>query len=346
MTNFDPSGGGFGAVGRQLSAGPALDVFSSGPGGIFQAWYNEPDGWSLGPESTPTLVMQPLGAANASQAFPHPPSAVSWAPDRLDLFAVNSAGELWHYWADDEDQPQSSWGDESLGHPPHGPLDSAPAAVVQDVDKITVFARAGSDGALVACVWDPASGQRWAWHTAVQQLGWAPEPGPYAFSPTACSWDPSRIDLFAITGNTNDGGTLEHTWQQDFPGAPGWHPDYWEDAATITATSSPVSVSWLDQQQAQQITVVYCGPTDIEVASSVGMTRWLGDHWASDWLFQQVDSDIGVAGFPTLASWQPGRLDVFWLRSDYTLQHGWNANGGDLSDWDWNDVFALQFPGG
>src|ERR1700729_2605361 len=106
MTTFDPSGGGFGAVGRQLSIGPALDIFLSGPDGIFQTWYNEPNGWNLGPESTPTLVMQPLGAANASQAFAHPPSAVSWAPGRLDLFAVSSAGELWHYWADDENQPQ------------------------------------------------------------------------------------------------------------------------------------------------------------------------------------------------------------------------------------------------
>jgi hypothetical protein len=205
-----------------------------------------------------------------------------------------------------------------------------------------VFARAGSDGALFACVWDPANGRQWAWHTA-RQIGWAAEPGPYAFSPAACSWDPSRIDLFAITGSTSDGGTVQHTWQQDFPGSPGWHPDYWEAPGTITATSSPVSVSWLDQQQTQQITVVYCGPSGIE-GSTVGMTRWLGDHWVSDVLYQQLSGDDGIAGFPALASWQPGRLDAFWFRSDYTLQHGWNAKGGNLGDWIW-EHFALQYPG-
>jgi hypothetical protein len=87
------------------------------------------------------------------------------------------------------------------------------------VDKITVFARVGSDGAFFACVWDPANGQRWSWSSAVSELGWAPEPGPWSFAPAACSWDASRIDLFAVTGKPGDaidGGTVQHTWQQDF----------------------------------------------------------------------------------------------------------------------------------
>jgi hypothetical protein len=113
--------------------------------------------------------------------------------------------------------------------------------VVQDVDNITVFVRAGGHGAINGCVWDPADGRRWNWFSA-QQLGWAPEPSGGTLSPAACSWAPDRLDLFAVSGNPDSGGKVEHTWQQDFPGAPHWHPDYWENAAgqDFTATSSPV----------------------------------------------------------------------------------------------------------
>lgn len=337
MANFDPSGGGIGAVGRVLATGYALDIFFSGSDGIFQTWYS-PSGWNTAPGAPSTLLVPLLGAANANQPFPHEPSVVSWQPDRLDLFAVSSGGDLWHFWANDESQPQSSWSSESLGHPSAGALDSAPSAVTQDVDKITVFARAGSQGTLFACVWDPANGQRWNWHTALE-IGWAVQPRGYAFSPATGSWAPDRIDLFGITGSAG-GGTLEHTWQQDFPGNPDWHPSYWEAAGTITATSSPVAVSWLDQQQTQQITVVYCGPSGIE-GSTVAMTRWLGDHWLSEVLYQQVSAGDGIAGFPALASWQAGRLDAFWIRSDYSLQHGWNDSGGDVAGWSWEN-FTLK----
>jgi hypothetical protein len=165
------------------------------------------------------------------------------------------------------------------------------------------------------------------------------------FSPAASSWDPSRIDLFAVTGRAADGyGTVQHTWQQDFPGTPHWHPDYWENAAgSYTAQSSPVAVAWLDQQQTQQVTVIYCGPTNIEIPTSVAMTRWLGDHWSTELLYKGGNGD-GIAGYPTIASWQPGRLDAFWYRNDYTLQHGWNNSGGDLAGWAW-EQFTLQYPG-
>jgi hypothetical protein len=55
----------------------------------------------------PTLLTQRLAAPDATQAFPHPPSAVSWRPDRLDLFVVSAGGDLWHFWVVDENQPQS-----------------------------------------------------------------------------------------------------------------------------------------------------------------------------------------------------------------------------------------------
>jgi hypothetical protein len=329
-----------------LDSGGALDVFISSPDGIFETWYNQVSGWNLIPGSPPTLIMSPLAAPNANLKFSHPPWVVSWGPDRLDLFAVTSASVLWHYWAGDQNQP-TEWGSEPLGHPGHGPVVSAPAAVSQDMEKITVFARVGRDGALFGCVWDPANGQRWSWST-IDELGWAPETGSYLYSPAACSWDPSRIDLFAIskTGEYGDQayGPVQHTWQQDFPGTPHWHPDYWENASTpFDALSSPVAVSWVDGQGNQHINMVYCGPEDIELPSSVGITRWVIDCWTSNFLYQGSNGD-GIASFPTIASWEPGRVDVFWYRNDYTLQHGWNTSSGDPAYWGW-EQFALQYPG-
>jgi hypothetical protein len=354
MATYDPSNSGFGAVGRMTAIGPALDVFNGSPAGIFQTSYSPLTGWDIvpGTTGTQTLNMHPLNGADAAGSFTHPPCVVSWAPDRMDLFAASSAGDLWHWWMDPGNAPEGSWGAESLSHPGHGKLVSGPTAETQGVDKITVFARVGADGALNACVWDPANGQRWSWQSA-RQLGWAPEPGPNSFAPAACSWDQTRIDLFAVTGSpgdTTDGGTVQHTWQQDFPDAPHWHPAYWENAGTpLTAVSSPVAVAWLDAQQTQQITVLYCGPSDLELASSVGMTRWLGDRWDSRLLYPNPDlpyptSDEWPAGNPVIASWAPGRLDAFWVRHDDTLQHGWNDNGGDLASWGW-EQFALQYPG-
>jgi serine protease AprX len=343
MTTFDPAGSGFCAVGRQLFNGPAIDIFFAGPDGIFQAHYNESQGWTLVPGTANTLNMVPLNAADAAQSFTHSPAVVSWDQvQRLDLFAIDSAGNLWHWWTESEFQPALAWGAESLGQPGHGPLVSAPTAVAQGTDKITVFARVGGDGALFACVWDPTNGKRWAWASASSELGWAPEPGPFVFSPAACSWDPSRIDLFAIKGTISDGGgTVQHTWQQDFPGNPGWHPEYWEAPANFGATSSPVAVSWIDQNGIQEITVLYCGPSGIE-GTSVAELQWLKDHWVTNFVFQQT-SDLAAIGYPSLASWGSGRLDAFWLANDGTLQHYWNP-AGEPRTWQPPESFILQFP--
>jgi hypothetical protein len=202
---------------------------------------------------------------------------------------------------------------------------------------------------LCACVWDPANGLQWAWSTA-DQSGWPVQPGGYAFSPATCSWSPDRIDLFGVTGDPSAafGNVLQHTWQQDSPGNPGWHPDYWEAAGTIGVTSSPVAVSWADPEQI--IVVLYCGPT-VE-GTRVGMTRWLGDHWVSEVLYEQQGTGDGIAGYPALASTTGyptptgtlHRLDAFWIRSDYQLQHGRNDNQGDVATWDFTQVLPIRYP--
>ena len=79
-------------------------------------------------------------------------AAVSWGPDRIDLFWVDAAGALVH---------RASRGDawdapESLG----GTLASAPAATAWAVDQLQVFA-VFPDGALWNRYWDGTSWHPW-----------------------------------------------------------------------------------------------------------------------------------------------------------------------------------------
>jgi len=185
---------------------------------------------------------------------------------------------------------------------------------------------------------------------AVDDLHWAHQPRNYVFALAAASWGADRIDLFGVTG-TADGGTLEHTWQQDFPGNPAWHPDYWEQPEAFGVTSIPAAVSWNDPQE---IVVLYCLPSGLS-GSGVGMTRWLGRHWVRNVLYQQGSAGDGVGdgvlSYAALVSWEAKRLDAFWIRgpsvpqqlTDLRLQHGWNTVGGKLADWVWED-FAVAWP--
>jgi hypothetical protein len=352
VATFDPGGlGGFASVGRLLAAGPVIDLFIPvSPAGLHHSWYG-PTGWHR--TTSGELQLQPISAKGDDQPFSHQPSAVSGAPDRLDVFAVSDGGDLWHFWAEGEQQPPSSWVGETLGHPVAGGLISAPAAVAQDEDKITVLARSAPLGTLMACVWDPAAGEHWTWRDPVDELGWAKQPSEFVFAPAACAWGPDRIDVFCVSG-TSHAGTLQHTWQQDFPDTPAWHPDYWEQLNAYILTSNPAAVSW---SEPRQLFVIYRNVAGID-GSSVGMTSWLSRHptqaffqiaahfyldWERRVVYQQSSSEDAVLSHPTLASAQKNRLDAFWIRSDLRLQHGWINTAATMKDWSWEDL-AVAWP--
>src|SRR5947207_3158211 len=72
------------------------------------------------------------------------PEAVSWGPNRLDIFVVGTDSALWHRWWDG-----SQWGGwQSLG----GILKSPPTAVSWGPNRIDVFA-VGTDSALWHTGW-------------------------------------------------------------------------------------------------------------------------------------------------------------------------------------------------
>jgi hypothetical protein len=343
MAASDPGRyGGLAAVGRQLAGGSAIDLFiPAADSGLLHSWCG-PSGWDRGDSGD--VRVRRLAASGDDLLFPHQPSAVSWAPDRLDVFAVTAHGDLWHFTAAGQDEPDVSWSGQCLGHPAAGPLVSGAAAVALGNGQMMVFARCGEAGALMACSRGPG-GEHWSWRDLTDELGWAKPLRGSVFGPAACSWGPGRIDLFCVSGTVH-AGTLEHTWQQDFPGKPGWHPDYWEQPKAFILTSSPVAVAWPGPEE---ISVVYRNVAGID-GSSVGLSHWVSrnpveafsqtaGHFYLDWeneiIYQQTSPDDAMLSFPVLASSQKRRLDVFWVRSDLQLQHGRANAVGSVKEWIW-----------
>jgi hypothetical protein len=176
------------------SWGPGrLDVFTcrhTAPGeGLYWAYYNGVSwtGWyDLG---------HPAGVLLDSD-----PAAVSWGPDRIDVFARGDDSHLWHKcWNG------TSWtGWDDLG----GALASGPAAASRALWHLDVFAL-GPGGRVWQRSYDLLDGG-WA--------DWAPLSGTTTFDsdPDAASWNSERIDVFVR-------GTDKALWHKWWNGA-AWLP--------------------------------------------------------------------------------------------------------------------------
>lgn len=250
------------------------------------------------------------------------PAAVSWGPQRLDVFARGTDDALWHRWFD------HGWHDwESLG----GVLTSAPAASSWAAGRLDLFVR-GTDRALwhkwfdgswheweslggglssgpAAASWgtgrvdvfvrgdDNALWHKWFdghWHD------WESLGGVLTSDPAVASWAPGRLDVFA-RGTDN---ALWHKWFDN-----GWHD--WESLGGIL-TSAPGVTAW--------------GPGRLDVVvrgtDNASWHKWFENGW-SDWesLGGQFTSGLDAA------SWGPQRLDLVGRGLDNACWHSWFDNG-------------------
>jgi hypothetical protein len=265
------------------------------------------------------------------------PVAVSWGPDRIDVFAVGTDSGLWHRWWDG-----ASWGGwESLG----GVIQSAPAAVSWGPNRLDLFA-VGTDSALWHRWWD---GANWG--------GWESLGGVLESRPVAVSWAPNRLDVFARGTDS----ALWHRWWDGAnwggweslggvligtPAAAAWDVDrldvfargtdnglwhrWWDGAAWGgweslggTLTDDPRVVSW----NRNRLDIFGRG-TD----SACWHRWWDGAAWGG-W-----ESLGGVCGPITATSWAPNRLDLFTVGTDTSIWHqawngaswsGWEGRGGE-----------------
>src|SRR5713226_6084972 len=103
------------------------------------------------------------------------PTAVSWAPYRVDCFARNPQGTLLHSCSEDEGFSYTAWQD--LGNPGGGvTVVGSPAAASLRPDSIDCFVRC-SDHTLHQLTWN---GFVWSWH-----------PWPATGVPVKVSGDPA-----------------------------------------------------------------------------------------------------------------------------------------------------------
>jgi hypothetical protein len=118
-------------------------------------------------------------------------AAVSWGPERIDLFEVDARRALRH-----RVLASGAWTlDENLG----GTLASGPAVTAWAVDRMEVFAIM-DDGELWDRYWDGENWHPW------ESLGGELDP---AVTPTASTWGPDRLDVFA---QGRDGAAWHRWW--------------------------------------------------------------------------------------------------------------------------------------
>lgn len=189
------------------------DLFWTSPSGTLRQQFKDAGGsWSrvLG-----------RGGALASQ-----PAAVSWGPERVDVFARGTDNRL--KWRTRTASGWSAW--KSLG----GTLSSAPTVATWAPGRLDVFARWSDDTLYQRTL----SGGRWS--------AWTPLGGVLTSSPAATSWGTGRIDVVART----TGKDLVH---RVYTTARGW--SRWRNLGG-TLASQPA----LTSPAARRLDVVFRGP--------------------------------------------------------------------------------------
>jgi hypothetical protein len=141
------------------------------------------------------------------------PTAISWGPDRLDIFGVGTDNGVYHKWWGDSDwRPDPLNPDvwEALGSPDASGVFSTPTVVSWGLGRLDVFV-VGSDTSMYhkafeGGTWYPDGQDNW------ERLG-----GNFAGAPAAVCWGPDRIDIFAS-------GIDAQLWHKFWDGS-NWGPD-------------------------------------------------------------------------------------------------------------------------
>ena len=226
------------------------------------------------------------------------PSTVSWAANRLDIFAVGLDGNLYHRWWDGQ-----NWGGpENLGG---GNLINSPSAVSWAANRLDVFA-IGSDGNLYHTAWNGST-----WSGFDNRGG-----GNLINSPSATSWAANRLDIFAVGSD----GNLFHWWWdgQNWGGAENRGGANLSGGAALF--NSPSAAAWA----ANRLDVFAIG-TD----GNCYHVAWNGSSWSG---FENrggtsSTSGISLINSPSAVSWAANRLDIFAVGSDGNLYHtAWNGS--------------------
>jgi hypothetical protein len=228
-----------------------------------------------------------------------PPVAVSWGPDRLDVFAAGPDDALHHIARDG-----ATWGAwESLG----GSLQPAPmrrpAVVAWEPGRLDVLA-VFDDGALHHRAWTRSAWSPW------ESLG-----GVWASPPAAVSWAPGRIDVFVVGA---DGALYHRRWD-----GTAWKPRGWESLGGLFL-GAPAAIA----RDAKRLDLFAVGPD-----RALHHKAWDGGAWVpsrTEW--DSLGGDC--TSVPAAVASAPDRIDVFVRGADEGLRHrAWKAGSWD-PDWE------------
>lgn len=276
-----------------------------------------------------------------------PPSAVSWGPNRLDIFALDLNLNIRHQWFD------GSWGaGESLLTPPSAlpwPALLPPTAVSSGPGRLDIFTLRSPNFDL----WHQWFDGSWGSWESLGTPGFGVGMPGLGGLPSLVSWGPKRLDVFAV--GLPKGGPYNQVWHGWSDGR-AWGPGEWFDPKAALDQQGLTAVSW--------------GPGRLDIFTMKGdhtslFHQWFdGQVWGSEWLEKPP---FGLKGGLSTVSWGPGRLNLFGIGQDGVLwnfwfdgQHwapGWESLGsppfglvGTPSAVSWGpkriDIFAIKSDGG
>jgi len=216
---WGPSQTGWATIGGTpaIGHGYKIDVVSWAPGRLDIFRRSQDDSsiayryWN-GTSWQPTFGAAPLWMALNGQS-PRAPYAVSWAPNRIDLFMRGTDGAIW---ANGTDNGSASWfGWYSLGGGAPGQI-TEPTADAWGPNRLDVFENRRTDfhhGNVYHRAWTGSSWTDWE-HLGAIADGDAPE---------VVSWSANRLDLFAYVADGQTNGIYHKWWDGAWgPSQTGW----------------------------------------------------------------------------------------------------------------------------
>ncbi|KAI4111058.1 MAG: hypothetical protein LQ339_000786 [Xanthoria mediterranea] len=221
-------------------------------------------------------------------------SAISWGPDRLDVFGLQENNVSHKYWDGHQWNPTNA-GLETLGNG----LATPPVAVTWGVDRLDIF---GLDdhNTIKHQYW---TGVEWrpAFHE-LENLGGACDGNS---SIAANSWGPDRLDIFC----TSKEGELLHQYYNGQE----WRPSHFSLETLQGSLAGPPSViSWGENRLD-----IFAVTKDAEVAH----LYWDGHQWNGWEVFTFAEHPFRKDIPLSVTSWGENRLDIYGVGQNNALYH-------------------------
>lgn len=282
------------------------------------------------------------------------PTAVSWGSPHLELFALNSQLQpLWKY-----RNTTTSWYPQSGSLAALGgvaaPFEQAVTAVARGTDNMHIFI-AGANGPL----YHKSHTANLSWPSLPGDTDWEYQGGTITTAPSAVSWAPDRLDVFALGGQpryqlfqkfwTSDGG-----WS-DWVGFP---DGSWEilPPTVVSWGSNRLDVFLVDNHNALQQTYFdgtfwqpnssyanlggFCTSRPVAVNRASGLIDvfvrggdagiWQLSYSQDNWgQWAAIDPKTSIQSDPEAVSSNSGSIQLFaWGTNSSLLYKRWDSSNG------------------